>query len=91
MPVCTEPMKAMRLTRGWRTSASPASAPVPVTMLTTPGGITSWAISARIEADSGLWSDGFSTMVLPAISGAAMREAAKLIGWLNGMMRPTTP
>ena len=42
-------------------------------------------------ADSGLCSEGFRTSVLPATIAGAIREAAKPIGWLNGMMRPTTP
>ena len=37
-PVSTEPVKVMPRTSGWRTSASPASSPKPVTTLTTPGG-----------------------------------------------------
>jgi hypothetical protein len=28
---------------------------------------------------------------LPAISGAPSRPAANISGWLNGMIRPTTP
>ena len=79
-PVGTEPVNAMRLTLGWRASASPAGMPVPVTMLTTPAGSTSRQISASMVADSGLVSGGLSTTQLPAISGAASALAANLIG-----------
>ena len=71
--------------------ASPAGMPNPVTMFTTPAGRTSRQISASIVAERGLVSGGFSTTQLPAINGAARALAANLIGWLNGMMRPTTP
>src|SRR5262249_59881977 len=63
----------------------------PVTILTPPAGITSLQISPSMVADNGLVSGGLSTTQLPAISGAASAFAANLIGWLNGMMRPTTP
>ncbi len=79
MPDAGCPIKAMRFTRGWRTSVSPVSRP-PVTMLTTPGGMICLQISARIEEDSGLCSDGFTTIALPEMIAGAMREAAKPIG-----------
>ena len=80
MPVGTEPVKAMRLTFGWRTIASPAGMPLPVTILTMPGGMISREISPRIEADSELVSGGLITTVLPAISGPARPRTAKLSG-----------
>jgi hypothetical protein len=83
-------MNAMRLTRGCLTSVSPVSRP-PVTMFTTPGGMISLQISPRIDDESGLCSDGFTTIVLPEMIAGAMREAANPIGWLKGMMRPMTP
>ena len=59
--------------------------------ITTPGGRISAHNSPSSEAESGLCSDGLITMVLPLMIAGAMREAAKPIGWLNGMMRPVTP
>jgi len=54
MPVGTEPVNEMRLTRGWRTMASPAGTPLPLTMLTVPGGMISLQICPRIEARASL-------------------------------------
>ena len=47
--------------------------------------------SARRSEDSGACSGGFITTVLPAASGAPALPAQNMNGWLNGMMRPTTP
>ncbi len=47
--------------------------------------------SASRSVESDVCSDGFSTTVLPATSGAPIFIVAKRIGWLNGTIRPTTP
>ena len=47
--------------------------------------------SASRSEESGACSGGLTTMVLPAASGAADLPAQNMNGWLNGMMRPTTP
>src|SRR6266511_5719634 len=60
MPVATEPVKPIRLMAGWRALASPAGMPRPVTMFTVPRGSRSRQISARMPAESGLCSGGFS-------------------------------
>ena len=84
-------MNARRRTPGWVTSASPASSPYPVMTLTTPGGNTCAESSPSASADVEVCSEGLITTVLPAISGATDLPAANIIGWLNGMIRPTTP
>ena len=90
IPDATEPINAIRFTRGSLTNTSPVVRS-PVTILITPGGATSAHISASKLADSGACSDGFTTIVFPAINAGAIRDAANPIGWLNGMIRPTTP
>ena len=47
--------------------------------------------SARRSAESGACSGGFITTVLPVATGAPIFPAQNMNGWLNGMMRPTTP
>ncbi len=77
LPVSTPPVNAILSTRGSVTRPPPAVGPSPVTMLTTPGGRSSdWKISARISAESGVCSAGFSTAVQPAASAGASFHAA---------------
>src|SRR5207249_2508967 len=75
---------------GCRTSALPTS-PSPVTMLSTPGGSTSLAISPSSVADKGHCSEGLRTTEFPAISGEATPWVAIAIGWLKATILPTTP
>lgn len=68
-PVGTEPVKDTLSTSGWLINGSPASAPVPVSTLSTPGGKP--ALEAMSASSSGVMqasSDGFSTTVQPAAS-----------------------
>src|SRR5680860_503629 len=53
------------------------------TKFTTPGRSVSAQISASTVDDSEGCFGGFTTTALPAISGAARREAANLMRWLN--------
>ena len=89
-PVGTLPISATIATSRWPASAAPASLP-PGTTLNTPGGSTPSMSSASRSEESGACSGGFITTVLPAASGAADLPAQNMKGWLNGMMRPTTP
>src|SRR5712691_5882880 len=86
----TLPMSATLATSGWLASIWPTSLP-PGTRFHTPGGRMPSMSSARRSEDSGACSGGFTTIVLPAASGAADLPATNIKGWLNGMMRPTTP
>ena len=43
------------------------------------------------SADSEVNSDGLRITLLPATSGAAILVAANISGWLNAMIRATTP
>ena len=77
---------------GCFTSASPAVWPQPVTTLKHAGRQRPRAASsAKRSAESDVCSLGLTMIVLPAASGAAMRAAANISGWLNGMIRATTP
>ena len=80
LPVSTLPVSETIATFGWRTSASPAVSPWPVTTLSTPVGRMSAVISARRSALSGVSSDGLSTTVLPAASAGPSFQVAMLIG-----------
>jgi len=72
-----EPVKETMAMSGCVTSACPATGPVPVTMLTTPSGMpASWAASADITEVSGVSSDGFNTIVLPAATAGSTFHAA---------------
>ena len=90
-PTPVDPVKATLSTSGCRTMAAPV-APAPVTMLTTPGGRSACCrISAKISADSGVVSAGFSTTVLPAASAGASFHASMSSGKFHGMTCPATP
>ena len=89
-PVGTLPISATMATSGWLESTCPTSRP-PGTTFHTPGGRMPSISSASRSAESGACSGGLSTTVLPAASGAPDLPAANMNGWLNGMMRPTTP
>ena len=80
LPVSTLPVSDTIATSGWRTSASPAVSPCPVTTLSTPLGRMSAVISASRSAVIGVSSDGFSTTVFPAASAGPSFHVAMLIG-----------
>ncbi|MFO1143066.1 MAG: hypothetical protein U1E59_11840 [Amaricoccus sp.] len=62
-----------------------------MTILKTPAGSASRATSARMSAESGLVSGGFTTTALPAARAAAVRATANISGWLKGAIRATMP
>ena len=65
---------------GWRTMASPADSPWPVTTLKTPGGRISSVSSANLSAVSGVSSEGLRMKVLPAASAGPSFHVAMLSG-----------
>ena len=79
LPTRVEPVNAIMSTWGWRTSASPASSPVPVTIPITPGGRASNAVASR-SVESGVWSAGLTITVLPAASAGATFHAMSRSG-----------
>ena len=69
-PLVTPPVNAILLTLGCLTKGSPASGPYPVTILATPRGKAS-NISASARVESGVYSEGLITTVLPEVTAAA--------------------
>ena len=90
-PVAVDPVKAILAIRPDRTSASPASAPVPLTMFSTPAGSRSPISSISTMIAAGVCSAGFITTQLPAASAGASFQAAIRIEKFHGMIWPTTP
>ena len=91
-PVRLEPVKETLPIPGWRTRASPVTAPVPWTTLKIPAGMpASTASSARRTVEKGVSSEGFSTMALPAASAGPTFQDAMLSGKFQGVIAPTTP
>src|SRR5579883_740678 len=92
-PVAVPPVNAILATLGWVTSASPATAPYPVTTLTTPGGISASAITRRMNSssDAEVYSDGLMTTVQPAASAGASFQPASIRGEFHGVMNAQTP
>ena len=76
LPVRTEPVSDTIRTAGCVTIASPTGLPRPATTLKTPGGSASSESSARRSVDSGVSSEGFRTIVLPAASAGAIFQIA---------------
>ncbi|MNP63009.1 hypothetical protein D3C76_1583550 [compost metagenome] len=65
-PVCSEPVKLMAFTRGWRIRASPTLRPGPTSILNTPAGKPEREmISASAQAEDGTSSAGLKTTQLP--------------------------
>ena len=91
-PTAVEPVKATLRTCGWRTRASPATGPVPVTTLRIPAGrppAPSSPASARVV--SGVVSAGLATTVLPATRAGPSLLASRVVGKFQGTIAPTTP
>ena len=90
--VGTEPVNEMRASRGSLTSAAPVFAPVPCTILNTPGGRpAASAQSARSELVSGAHSGGLTTTVFPAASAGPSFQVPSISGAFHGVMIATTP
>mgnify|MGYP003693597701 CR=1 FL=1 len=80
LPTAVEPVNAIMSTSGWRTSASPASSPVPVTI---PHHARRQHLEGRAPAAasaSGVWSAGLMITVLPAASAGATFQAMSSSG-----------
>ena len=91
-PVGVEPVNATLRTSGWVTSASPASAPVPGSTVSTPSGSPASArISPSRSVVSGVESAGFATTVLPHSNAGPSLLHSNVVGKFQGTMAATTP
>jgi hypothetical protein len=91
-PVGVEPVNATLRVSGCVTSASPASGPVPVTTLSTPGGSpASVRISARRSVVNGVVSAGLATTALPHTSAGPSLFESSVVGKFHGTIAATTP
>src|SRR5262245_31741886 len=84
-PVLVPPVNEMALTLGWVQIGSPASAPVPWTMFSTPGGRPASAHTcANSVAVTGVSSLGLATTQLPAASAGAIFQVNRYSGRFHG-------
>ena len=91
-PVRSEPVNATLRTSGCSTSGCPASGPNPVTTFTTPFGNPACSTSlTNSSAEAEVYSDGFSTMVLPAARAGPSFQAVSINGEFHGMIPTQTP
>jgi hypothetical protein len=91
-PTGVEPVKAIFLTAGWVTSASPVIAPLPAMTLNTPAGSPpSHSSCAKRRVVSGVVFAGLATTVLPATSAGASLLHSRVVGKFQGTIAPTTP
>ena len=80
-PTSVDPVNAILSTPGCRASASPITAPGPVTTFSTPSGSpASAASSARRSALSGDCEAGLRTTLLPVASAAPSFQAVMISG-----------
>mmetsp|Transcript_20447 Transcript_20447/g.64388 ORF Transcript_20447/g.64388 Transcript_20447/m.64388 type:complete len:213 (-) Transcript_20447:387-1025(-) len=90
LPVRVEPVKEILAMPGCCVIHWPRSSP-PLTTLNTPGGKVSARISPKSRVLSGVYGEGFSTMVLPVMRASAIFQAPMSGGKFHGVMPPTTP
>ncbi len=79
-PVAMLPVTDTMATLGWLISAWPTVGPRPATILTTPSGKMPAMVLASLSVESGVISDGLSTMVLPPASAGASFQIAIISG-----------
>ncbi|AIJ23474.1 CarR protein [Amycolatopsis methanolica 239] len=90
-PVAVSPLKTTFAIRRLLARSRPTPSPRPVTMLNTPGGITSPITSASFSTDHDASDTGLSTEQLPAASAGARFHAATSTGKCTGRNWATTP
>src|SRR2546423_165723 len=89
--VAVEPVKWIPARSGWTSAASETACPLPVTMLTTPGGRPAASSSCMRKCAENCWVGlGFQTTVQPISAGAVGRLPAIEVK-LNGVIARTKP
>src|SRR6201995_341105 len=88
-PAGVERVNQIMSISGCSLMAAPTSGPRPLSRLNTPFGTpASWRISAKINAEVGVNSDGFRIMVQPAASAGATLQAIWFSGQFHGGIMP---
>src|SRR5262245_56777177 len=91
-PVSVEPVNETRRTPGCVVIGSPASTPVPVTILITPGGRpAASAAFTKLIVESGVSSAGLMTSVLPQINAGIIFHEGIAIGKFQGVISEQMP
>lgn len=91
-PTSVDPVKATLSIPGWLTIALPAVSPYPDNMLTTPSGNPASVInSPTLNADNGVYSAVFITIVHPVAKAGPNFHAYINNGKFQGIIYPTTP
>jgi hypothetical protein len=89
-PVFVDPVNMILSTSAWLVSAAP-TAPSPGTTASTSAG-SAWLTTATSACtDSGVYSEGLRTTVLPIFSAGANCHTEIIIGQFQGPTAPTTP
>jgi len=92
VPARVEPVKDTMSTSGCEDIRAPTSGPLPFTRLNTPFGTpASCRTCAKRTPDSGAISEGFNTMVQPAMRAGATLQAIWFIGQFQGVISAQTP
>ena len=98
-PTSVDPVNATRRTPGCARSASPTSAPLPVTTLTAPGGnlpfppayVACWINSTVLSVARGVVEAGLITIVLPAAIAGPTFVPIRVRGKFHGTIPAQTP
>ncbi|MCY1439393.1 hypothetical protein D9M71_556270 [compost metagenome] len=91
-PIRVEPVNDSLRTSGLAVISPPTPAGSPVRTLNTPAGMPARSAStASARADSGVSSDGLTTMVQPAARAGAHLRVIMALGKFHGVMAATTP
>ena len=91
-PARVEPVNEIMSMLGCSAMAAPTSGPRPLIRLNTPFGTpASRRISAKINAEDGVNSEGLRIMVQPAASAGATLQVIWFKGQFHGVIMPTTP
>src|SRR5699024_11958147 len=89
-PVLVEPVNMILSMSGCSETARPMS-PAPGTTCNTLSGRTWFRTATRAWTDSGVYSDGFITTVLPIRRDGANCQMEIIIGQFHGPIAPTPP
>ena len=90
LPVAVDPVNMTLPTAPCDASASPTSRP-PDTTVSSPSGSSSLSTLTSARTESGVYSDGLTTTVLPMRRAGAICQVVIIMGQFHGPIAPTTP